>query len=642
MNWLHYLLEANIYLGVFYIAYCLFLNKETHYLLNRIYLVSSCIIAFILPLMQIGLLKAPVAPPAPMMPTAFMYVPTSVTPIAMAPIAQQPFNWQDGLWYIYIAGAVIFLLLFIIKLFSLVKLVIGKPVLKHHNYNLIYIDESQTAFSFFNYLFIGKHATDENIIKRHELVHIRQKHSADIVFLELLKIISWFNPLIYLVQNSLKTVHEYIADEQSVDSPNDALTYSSFLVSNAYGLSGPSITHSFFTYNLLKKRIIMLNQQRSGNLARLKYLVAVPIGAALLCASTLGFSKTYGWIDLAPQKPAKAIVKEDPPIVIDIPIKYVDFYNHLRNTVIYHPKNHQIGARVPVSFELDNKGFIKNVVITKIKNDDLINSISDAFQNYNKPISDKAGPHSLVVDLHTTNSPPPPPLNPNMTSKPGYIGEFLITDRSTVKTDVVKFPPPVVKQDKPIVNENGVKLSPPPVRQNENGVKLSPPPVVKENGVKLSPPPVRQSEKGVKLSPPKPKTDQVRFPPPSVLSDKAVGIIPKDFTRYLMKNIRYPKQAKDNDITGPVVAQFTIDNDHNLISPTIVKGLGYGCDDEVVRVLNSYKEKLPGNPGNYIIIVEMYLDNVDGTSKKTTPIDESIKKAPNLLGDIVVVGYGSH
>jgi beta-lactamase regulating signal transducer with metallopeptidase domain len=143
------------------------------------------------------------------------------------------------------------------------------------------------------------------------LVHIRQKHSLGIVFIEVIKIINWFNPIIYLLQISLKTVHEYIADKQTAAQEKDVLSYSSFLVDNAYGLNGRSITHSFFNFNLLKKRIIMLNQQRSGNLARLKYRAAVPICAGMLCASTLAFSKNYAFIDLAPKaaKPIPATIK---------------------------------------------------------------------------------------------------------------------------------------------------------------------------------------------------------------------------------------------------------------------------------------------------------------------------------------------
>ena len=159
---------------------------------------------------------------------------------------------------------------------------------------------TDVAFSFFNYLFIGTTASQSDTIITHELVHIRQKHSADIIFLELLRIINWFNPIVYLLQNSLKAVHEYAADEQTAAHEADRFAYAAFLVKNAYGAGESSITHSFFNYNLLKKRIIMLNQQRSGNLAKLKYLVAIPVCVALLCSSTLIFGKTYGWVDLDP------------------------------------------------------------------------------------------------------------------------------------------------------------------------------------------------------------------------------------------------------------------------------------------------------------------------------------------------------
>lgn len=301
MNWLHYLLEANIYLSVFYVAYCLLLNKETHYLLNRFYLVLSSIVSFILPVLQLGILLPPIPDPS----NASYFVAEQVTnvpaPIAVPVQVTAPaFTLQDGLWYVYLTGAIVCAVLLTIKLVSLFKLIRTNKVIKKDNYNVVYLKDTNTAFSFFNYLFIGTEANNERTILRHELVHIRQKHSVDILFLEFLKIINWFNPMVYLLQNSLKTQHEYIADEQTVTEEADATSYSSFLVNNAYGLSGPAITHSFYNLNLLKNRIIMLHQQRSGNLARLKYLVAVPIGAALLCASTLGFSKTYGWIDLAP------------------------------------------------------------------------------------------------------------------------------------------------------------------------------------------------------------------------------------------------------------------------------------------------------------------------------------------------------
>jgi hypothetical protein len=283
MTWLYYLAEANLYLGVFYLAYCLFLNKETYYTINRVYLLFTCAIAFLLPLIQLNFLKPVV------------YATTGSTYI---PVADKSFTWQDGLLYSYLTGVTIFTIQFAIKLYQLQKLAQLKPSYSSSDYQLICLEGSTTAFSFFNYLFIGTEAAEPELITRHELVHIRQKHSADVILLELLKIINWFNPAIYLLQNSLKAVHEYIADEQTALITPDPVSYSTFLVNNAYGISGPTFTHSFFNYNLLKKRIIMLHQKRSGSLARLKYLIAVPLCAGLLCESTLGFSKDYGFINI--------------------------------------------------------------------------------------------------------------------------------------------------------------------------------------------------------------------------------------------------------------------------------------------------------------------------------------------------------
>jgi len=313
MNWLHYLLEANLYLALFYLAYCLLLNRDTHYRLKRIYLIFSCVISFILPVLQISALR-PSKPAEPLNTITYTNLPVqtfhavkqevaiaALAPV-IAPVIKAHLTLQDGLWYIYIAGAVVLLVSFFVKLRSLYQLMRKSLIVDEGKHRVIYLPGTSTAFSFFNYLFIGTDTAGADTIIRHELVHIRQKHSMDVLLLELLKIINWFNPFIYLLQNSLKTVHEYIADEQTAAYETDALTYSSFLVMNAYGTDGSPITNSFFNYNLLKKRIIMLNQQRSGNLARLKYLVIIPICAALLGASTLAFSKTYGWVDLTPAK----------------------------------------------------------------------------------------------------------------------------------------------------------------------------------------------------------------------------------------------------------------------------------------------------------------------------------------------------
>ena len=300
MNWLYYLLEANIYLSIFYALYYFLLKKETLYTMNRVYLLSTCLLSFIIPLVQIGMLK-----PVHAVIQGDLLL-TSTTRFATVSVTAQPvtpaIDFQTLLLFGYLLGAGLLTVGLIIKLTKLFSLARTHKDEITANYKLIYLDNSDTAFSFFSYLFVGAGANGKQTIIRHELVHIEQKHSVDIFLLELIKIVSWFNPFIYLLQNSLKEIHEFIADEKTAAYDNDPLTYANFLVNNAYGVGGSSITHSFFNYNLLKKRIIMLHQKRSGTLARLKYLLALPVCAALLCASTLGFSKNYGFVDLAPGK----------------------------------------------------------------------------------------------------------------------------------------------------------------------------------------------------------------------------------------------------------------------------------------------------------------------------------------------------
>jgi TonB family protein len=406
MNWLHYLAEANLYLGVFYLAYCAFLQKETYYQLNRVYLIAGCVISFILPVLQLGVLK----PAEVIETTTFSYsmpveltqqlpVTTTIVPV----VTETHLGFNDYLWYAYLIGACVVFAMLIVKLVSLFKLVRNAQRIEQDKYKLVKLPQTDIAFSFFNYLFIGSNAPGANTIIRHELVHIRQKHSVDIIFLEVLKIVNWFNPFIYLLQNSLKTVHEYIADEQTAAYETDAVTYSSFLVNNAYGAGGSSITHSFFNYNLLKKRIIMLNQKRSGNLARLKYLIAAPICAGLLCASTLAFSKDYGWVDIVPATTTTEVPIAQNKIKIAIPIpsstsKGYDYLHHqVIKTVSYTPTAENQGKTVIVGFDVDKKGMLSNVKIERSGGKEFDTKVLKAFKTFDMPVKDKAGHRRSMV-----------------------------------------------------------------------------------------------------------------------------------------------------------------------------------------------------------------------------------------------------
>lgn len=300
MSWIYYLLESNFYLAIFFLLYYMVFRKETYYQVNRAYLLTSSALAFFIPIVQLGFLK-PVqsyAQVTPIMLTA-TYPVVTVTAHAVNP----GHIWHIADYYLpfYLLIVSILLTHLVWKIYRLVGLSKSSRKTIIDAYQLVETDGKQDAFSFFNYIFINPQLSLKNTIISHELIHLRQRHSWDILFFELLKIINWFNPVVYMLQYSIKELHEFIADSETVKLGQNANEYTDFLVKNAYGIESNSLVNTFFNKSLLKQRIIMLHQKRSGNLARLKILLALPLCGLLLCASTVGISKTYGWVDLAPR-----------------------------------------------------------------------------------------------------------------------------------------------------------------------------------------------------------------------------------------------------------------------------------------------------------------------------------------------------
>lgn len=297
MSWLYYLLEANLYLVIFYGFYRLFLHRETFYGLNRYYLIFSTVLSFTLPFFQLGFLKEEVV----------------ISYAAFSPI-QQPttlltFENAFLLFYCLISlGLTIKICSGLGRLQSIVR---KAKKTKENGITLIEMKKSKMAFSFFNLLFIDPGLDHKTTILKHEMVHIRQRHSLDILLFELIQISSWFNPITYLIKNDIKLIHEYLADEVTTNKDIPKYEYAMFLIQNSYGSQKVSLTNHFFNSSLLKNRISMLNQTKSAKWARLKLLFVIPITGFMLCLSTTAFTKDYGTIQLGQKKESLTLALQD-------------------------------------------------------------------------------------------------------------------------------------------------------------------------------------------------------------------------------------------------------------------------------------------------------------------------------------------
>ena len=294
MNWIYYILEANLYLVVFYLMYKLLLQGTTFYSANRYFLVCSIAAAFTIPLLQLGFLK-----PQALITTELEYYDIPLETLEIETIeTQSALTIENYVVYTYIALSVCLGLKFLLAIAKITKLYFANRKHKSAKYTLVELPTEQSAFSFFNVLFIHPSMAKNDAILTHEKIHIREKHSFDIILLELLKIICWFNPIVYFIKNDLRLLHEYIADENTTAATISKHEYAMFLIENSIGAFSPSLVNQFFNQSILKSRINMLNKEKTANWARLKYLLAVPLGGALLCVSTLAFSKSYGYVDL--------------------------------------------------------------------------------------------------------------------------------------------------------------------------------------------------------------------------------------------------------------------------------------------------------------------------------------------------------
>jgi len=190
---------------------------------------------------------------------------------------------------IYLTGFMLKLLFFVDKLSVIRQLIISNPKEKVGEEWLVKLSTKGTAFSFFHYLFLTQ--TLETLkqeevaqVIAHEQIHSQQKHSLDIILVELAEIFLWFHPVIYRLKNSLKDLHEYLVDETMTQKKVAKKTYAELLLKLTNPLTVNSLTTGF-NHKQIGRRITMLSTTPSASYHKLKFLLMIPIITSLLLFS---------------------------------------------------------------------------------------------------------------------------------------------------------------------------------------------------------------------------------------------------------------------------------------------------------------------------------------------------------------------
>ena len=279
-----YLIKLSISLSVIWLFYQLMLRRLTFYNLNRWYLLGYSLLSFIIPLINIGSFLEEDA----LQGSVIQYIPQIGGYGQGAARELSLFarlGPQDILWGVLLAGSGFLLIRLLIRWFSLRQVRRRGRLISDAGVKVFQVDQSIRPFSFGSAIYINPQLHTEkeySAIILHEYVHIRQRHTVDILLSELLCIVNWYNPFVWLIRRSIRQNLEFIADRKVLEKGLDKKGYQYHLL-QVVGVPGYSLATNF-NFSSLKKRIVMMNKIKSTRIHLLKFLFLAPMLAVLLLA----------------------------------------------------------------------------------------------------------------------------------------------------------------------------------------------------------------------------------------------------------------------------------------------------------------------------------------------------------------------
>ena len=264
-------------------GYYLFLQKEKMYGFNRFYLLFSLVFSYTVPFISI---QSETSKPSNRLQTT---IEATQQIINITP-KQESFNWMNLIWIIYGTVTLIFLTRTIIS-YVKIKNLKGEKMI-YQNQNIIITNEPISPFSFWNTIYLGKNYLIENKIDSriflHEKSHLEQKHSIDIIIVEIIKAFTWFNPSVYFYKKAIITNHEFLADESVLKNDFTIKDYQNLILEEIISSQNYNLTHTF-NFKNTKKRFIMMNAKKS-KITDLKKVISIPV---LMIAFGLFVQRTY-------------------------------------------------------------------------------------------------------------------------------------------------------------------------------------------------------------------------------------------------------------------------------------------------------------------------------------------------------------
>ena len=386
-----YLLQVNVGLILFYALYKLVCTRDTFFRSRRFILIVSLVLPFILPFIDVR--EWLESRDRMIMLTHFDYsavLPEIVVGSEAAETGNRVFVLSEWIGYLYLAGVVVLLVRLAVQAFSLYRLIVRMPEKEINGVRIKCLNDPSGPFSFFGWIFMNPAAVKEDEISEiltHEMAHVKQHHSVDVLLAEMVSICCWMNPFAWLLKREVRLNLEFLADRKVMEAGFATKSYQYHLLGLAYnhkyGLSNN------FNFSHLKQRIIMMNKKKSNGAGHIKYALFVLPAFALLVAGNISCSQDASQTEDAKEEvvapvspeakeaPADSTAKEEVFMVAEqmpeFPGGMKELLKFLQDNLKY-PENamkNNVQGRVIVQFVVEKDGTLTEFKVARSVDPDL-------------------------------------------------------------------------------------------------------------------------------------------------------------------------------------------------------------------------------------------------------------------------------
>ena len=559
-----FLIKSTLSLLVLLAIYHLILEKEKMHQFNRFYLLFCLVFSFVIPFISIEIIDESVS--------AITHTNKGITANATMTIVPETLDYTPIIiWSLYCVVTSLLLFRFLRNILRITSRTHFNTVINYKNAKLVLLKEKTLPHTFWNTIFVNeteyRNRKIEEELYTHELIHVTQKHTLDVLLIEIVKTLFWFNPLFIFYKKAIQLNHEFLADEKVVNSFNNVPFYQSLLLSKA-NENQPFYLASNLNYLVTKKRFLMMTKNKSQTKEILKKILLLPILSGLvyfLCIKTVAQESNKAVKNQSDKKGKSTIDRRD------------EYY---------------AGVHVVI------KDCTKKTIIDKQYEQLTLEEKNNNFFYVPKPFIEKspteneykefknASKYAIWVDDEYKQNEYLNNFNPD---------DIVFFQGSTVLKNArsKKFPQPfqyhLYKKDyfdKNLKNSH-LKFTNKELIITKNCLDKFDKTKNFEETIKTN-----KSE----------TTDKSKLEEMTVKPEFPGGVL--EFYKFIGANFKVPAELKSG---GKVFLTFTVEKDGSLSEFEIVKDLGFGTADEIIRVLKLSPKWIPGKENNEIVRVKYSL-----------------------------------